>query len=567
MVFDTTGLRNALRALRGQAPSAPRRRPRNHQHMSDSHDTLPGSPPGFLTGDESRYLEEVDRARSPDREAEPTAAHSRVLVDRRAKPGRALPPPNKPDSMFARMHEVSPGGGIGTAVGTVSAGFSPRPPKQPRPHLEPQPEPEPDPAVPTTIGTLSPPSASGITAGETSELAAVEDILARPAASRSMADLARVFRFVEKVPEIATMPGGTEAKLEFCRNLSLRRHVANAVVCTQGEPSNGARVFLLRGVLKVSIDGTDRWWLQPGASYGGGTSDKPWAATVRAERDSAVSVAVWHEKNAEIVTNKVTVRLPKEPVLARSPTPTDRGAALGLLAGDAPLIAGHPAGGFPPTWGPMLGINRTPRRPQGRGFGPVRKQPPLLVTSPSLQSLYQRSERKRGLEDGHTSSSRQGYHSTQTEWVLSSHSRAPTIPKSLGKHLARSLKWQPQRTPLVRAAQQVRTGMQSLSRTLRGGALEGYHSRRTPFVRNTTPASSERAGMAERGRPLSQSLPAQRWGGSDSFRRTGQSLSGWIGATTGAYHEIRIGGVHNYLSDPNEIAWTPIGASSSTASK
>ena len=28
--------------------------------------------------------------------------------------------------------------------------------------------------------------------------------------------------------------------------------------------------ILLRGLLKVSIDGSDRWWLKPGASFGGG---------------------------------------------------------------------------------------------------------------------------------------------------------------------------------------------------------------------------------------------------------------------------------------------------------
>ena len=182
----------------------------------------------------------------------------------------------------------------------------------------------------------------------------------------------------------------------------------------------------------------------------------------------------------------------------------------------------------------------------------------MLMTSPSLQSLYQRSERKRG---------EKGYYSTQqTEWVLSSHAQAPTIPNSLDKHLARSLKWQSPktRTDSGQLLDSVYVGgrkhgispmhgsfVQRPSRTLRGGSLEGYHSRRTPLV------SPGQNGMAERGRPLAQSLPAHRFGGSHSYRTTGQSLSGWVGVTTGAFADIRIGGLHNYLSSPKEF-WTPI---------
>jgi hypothetical protein len=70
-------------------------------------------------------------------------------------------------------------------------------------------------------------------------------------------DLLWVLRQLGGVPALASLPS-EQAQVDTCRRLRLVQLARGDAVCEQGTASEGQLVILLRGVLRVQIDGVDR---------------------------------------------------------------------------------------------------------------------------------------------------------------------------------------------------------------------------------------------------------------------------------------------------------------------
>jgi hypothetical protein len=289
------------------------------------------------------------------------------------------------------------------------------------------------------------------------ELVAVEAVLAKRTEDRTHDDLALVLRRVETIPDIDQLAGSPEERLDFCRGLQLERYAADQMLCSQGMPSLGRRVLLLRGVLRVSIDGTDRLWLRPGASYGGGESTKPWAATVYADM-GAVSIAFWIDPDAEKDDRKP--RTPATPSVGPvvGATAAGMGSAMAGWGSVDESPQGHPASGKRSTSGPWLGIKKHTdgRRRDQLPWEEGKQQ--VAVQRPPLLLLTEYTQRQGGLGATMTWHPEQHF---QRVWTPKVHRPPRELPSSLGAHLKTVL--HPRPPGSARAVSQSKRGGSSTS--------------------------------------------------------------------------------------------------------
>eukprot|EP01046_Picozoa_sp_COSAG06_P049006 COSAG06_NODE_7445_length_2501_cov_1.228464_2_plen_371_part_00 len=141
----------------------------------------------------------------------------------------------------------------------------------------------------------APETPAAAAAGVEEDLPAELDVIKLPPVTRERDALLAASKhpYIGLVPVVSALPS-QQAQCELVQRLRLGRYEADEPVTTQGEESGGELYILLRGLLKVTVDGKDRWWLKPGASFGGaGIGARPWAATVVADGgDVAVAVLV-----------------------------------------------------------------------------------------------------------------------------------------------------------------------------------------------------------------------------------------------------------------------------------
>ena len=216
-------------------------------------------------------------------------------------------------------------------------------PKRSEPESEPEPE---QPAAEQGAGGAAP--APIAIPGLPAELG----VLTLPSPHRDAAALsaAAAHQYLALVPLLAAMPALERRSL--CGRLHVSRFEKAEPLVRQGSDNTGELYILLTGVLKVTIDGTDRWWLKPGASFGGGGSAaRPWAATVVAEGGEASCALLLGDDPALSGAQQASPGFFR----ARAKPPTPRGD---VIHGALEVGGGR--------W-PVAASPRTARRPQRGG--------------------------------------------------------------------------------------------------------------------------------------------------------------------------------------------------------